>query len=162
MNSPKGVLAATFSILLALAFACSLPLKADEFDEAMKLTFSQPVAIPGQVLQPGTYWFVRPAHGYEANVLQVFDSDRKNVVATLNTGTEQIVKPSGHITITMADRSPKPEALLSLTYPGREEGHMFEISYSGQERKQISEFPKITMKVSEKGEIQREESNSGM
>ena|ERR1700722_17690160 len=161
MNSKRGILVATFSIILALAFACSLAM-ADEFDQAMKLTFDQPVAIPGRVLQPGAYWFVIPDHGNSQNTLQVLDGDRKKVIATLNTGTEQVVKPSGHIQLSMADRSPKPQALLSLTYPGHQEGHLFELTYSDQERKQFSEFPKVTMKVGEKGEIQREESNAGM
>ena len=101
---------------------------------------------------------MRAGHGLEPNVLQVFDGDRKTVIATLNTGTDQIIKPSGHITLTFADRSPKPQALLSVVYPGRTDGHLFEITYSDQERRQFSEFPKVTMRVSEKGEVEVETS----
>jgi hypothetical protein len=155
MNSRRGIMIAVFSLVLAFAFAGSVAF-ADEFDQAMKLTFGQPVAIPGQVLQPGTYWFVVAGHGTAPNVLQVLDADRKGVIATLNTGTDEIVKASGHITVTMADRSPKPQALLSVVYPGRTDGHLFEIVYSDQERKQFSEYPKITMRVSDKGEMEVE------
>jgi hypothetical protein len=160
MNSRKGIMVAVFSIVLAVAFVGSLAL-ADEFDEAMKLTFSQPIAIPKQVLPAGTYWFVRAGHGSEPNVIQVFDQDRKKVLATLETGTEQIVKPSGRVTISLADRSPQPQALLTLVYPGRTDGHQFEITYSAEDRKQISEYPKISMRVNDKGEIERIDPNTG-
>jgi hypothetical protein len=159
MNSRRGVIIAVFSIALAFALVGSLAI-ADDFDQAMKLTFDQPVAIPGQVLPAGTYWFVRPGHGTQPDVLQVFDGERKKVLATLNTGTEETVKPSGHIIVTMADRSPKPASLLTVVYPGRPDGHSFEIVYPAQERKQLSEYPKISMRVNNKGSVEKD--NGGM
>jgi len=51
MNTRKAI-----SILgLLLAFAIILPAaRADEYDQASQLTFSQPVQIPGHVLPAGT------------------------------------------------------------------------------------------------------------
>jgi hypothetical protein len=50
-------------VVLGLALASLLVLSdahASEIDQATKLTFSQSVQIPGQVLPAGTYWFVVP------------------------------------------------------------------------------------------------------
>ena len=154
MNSRKAFFVTVYSIVLALALAGSVVF-ADEFDQAMRLTLDQPVAVPGQVLQPGSYWFILIDHGATPNVIQVFDGDRKHLLATIQTGNEEIVKPSGRITLSFADRSPRPFALLSLVYPGRTDGHQFGLVYKEQERRQFSEFPKITMKVGDKGELEK-------
>lgn len=155
MNSRRALTIAVFSAVLVAAIAGSLVF-ADEFDQAMKLTFGQSIAIPGQVLPSGTYWFVLAGHGSDPNTMQVFDEDRKNVLATLHTGNVQTVKPSGRIILTLADRSPhQPQALINIVYPGRAEGHQFELVYSDQERKQLSEFPKVTMKVGENGAMEK-------
>jgi hypothetical protein len=159
MKTRKVQIIAVFSAILALAFAGSLA-RADEFDEAMKLTFREPVQVPGQVLPAGSYWFVRVGHGAETNVLTVYNVDRTKTITTLNTGTMETVEPTGYVTIKMADRSPKPPSLLGVVYPGRTEGHAFDLMYSDQEKKQLSEFPTITMKVNEKGEMERTEARA--
>jgi len=154
MNLRKSALLVMLSLFLALSVTATIA-QADEFDQAMKLTFSQPIAIPGQVLPAGTYWFMLPNHGNIAeNVIQVLDSERKNVIATLTVASNEISKPSGSVIITLADRSPKPQALLNLTYPGREIGRTFEVSYSKQEQSAMSEYPKVTLKVGENGAMQ--------
>lgn len=159
MKSKKRLMVGIFSAVLALVFIGSA-VRADEFDEAMKLTFRQPVQVPGQVLPAGSYWFVRVGHGAETNVLTVYDSDRTKTITTLNTGTMEVVKPSGYVTVKMADRSPKPPSLLGVVYPGRAEGHAFDLMYSDQEKRQLSEYPTITMKVNEKGEMERTETSA--
>jgi len=147
----------TISLLLAVALTATM-VRADDFDQAMKMTFSKPISIPDRVLPAGTYWFMLPAHGSVGdNVIQVMDGDRKNVIATLLVVSSQVMQPSGHVMITLADRSPKPEALLNLTYPGRAEGHTFEVSYSKQEQAALAEYPKISMKVDENGVMQTTE-----
>lgn len=147
------------AVFLALSVTAVIT-HADEFDQAIKLTFNQPISIPDHTLPAGTYWFALANHGAGAqNVLQVFDGDRKNVIATMIVGTDQVAKSSGHIQLTLADRSPEPQALLTLTYPGRIDGHTFEVSYSSQQRAALSEYPTIRMKVGENGVIAAEETN---
>lgn len=158
MNRAKSIIT-VLAVFLALSVTAVIT-HADEFDQAIKLTFSQPISIPDHVLPAGTYWFVLPNHGAGTeNVIQVFDGDRKDVIATLNVGSDQVAKPSGHIQMTLADRSPKPQALLTLTYPGRMEGHTFAVSYSSQQRAALSEYPTIRMKVDQNGVIAAEETN---
>src|SRR5712691_6230421 len=49
-----------FVVIFCLALFCALALPstvmADEENQAIKLTFSDPVEVPGQVLPVGTYW----------------------------------------------------------------------------------------------------------
>jgi hypothetical protein len=49
------------TILFLLAFLVVLPAaRADQSNQDTKVTFSQPVQIPGRVLPAGTYWFELP------------------------------------------------------------------------------------------------------
>lgn len=168
MNSRRGLILAVFSLVLAATLVGTIAY-ADQFDQAMKLTFGQPIMIPDKVLPAGTYWFVRDDHGDDPstiNVIHVFDADRKNIIATVDTGAAQRVQgidgPSGKIRVTLADRSPKPDVLLTLTYPGVTDGYSFEIVYPAQQRKQFSELPKVRMRVSDNGSTQLDRNNKSM
>src|SRR5258706_13039723 len=55
---------------------------ADEWDFTSKLTFSEPIQIPGKVLPAGTYLFKLANDEGNRHIVQVFNSDRK-VLATL-------------------------------------------------------------------------------
>ena len=55
---------------------------ADEWDLSTKLTFSQPIQIPGKVLPAGTYLF-KLADTNDRHTVQVFSSDRTVLNATL-------------------------------------------------------------------------------
>ncbi len=57
-----GVVTSLATIALLLPFLIVLPAaRADESDQATKVTFDQPVQVPGRVLPAGTYGFVLPA-----------------------------------------------------------------------------------------------------
>ena len=43
--------------VLGLAFASTATVRADDYNKKTRLTFSQPVEIPGKVLPAGTYIF---------------------------------------------------------------------------------------------------------
>jgi hypothetical protein len=124
MNTRK-----TISILgLLLAFTIILPVaRADEFDQATKLTFSQSVQIPGRVLPAGTYWFVLADTSIaNRNIIHIFNSDRSTLYATVSTITADRAQPSDHTAITFAERqSTQPSAIVTWFYPGRQSGHEF-------------------------------------
>ena len=128
---------------LALASLIVLPnAHASEFDQATKLTFSQSVQIPGQVLQAGTYWFVVPIRG----VVQIFSQDRSTCYATLLTTTAERLKPSDETQITFAERGTmQPEAIVTWFYPGRMDGHEFR--YPNQDQKEIAQDKQHTVVV---------------
>jgi hypothetical protein len=73
MNTRK-----TLGIILGIAAisVTILPVaRADEADQATRITVSQPIQIPGKVLPAGTYWFVLLDHGDNLNVVEILDSD---------------------------------------------------------------------------------------
>src|SRR4051812_21736581 len=86
------------ALLLAFAFAGAVA-HASEIDRATRLTFGQAVEIPGQTLPAGTYWFVRAGHGDfpNVNVITVYNEDRTDVVATVNTQYNERRDPSDDI-----------------------------------------------------------------
>jgi|ERR1700730_12529172 hypothetical protein len=135
----------TVTILeLVFAFLIMLPvIRADEFDQATKFTFNQPVEIPGQVLPAGTYWFT-VIGGFDLNVVQIYNSDRSKVVASVQTNTSEIPMSTGDPVVTLAQRpSEQREALVSWSYPGRTIGHQF--IYSKQEQRELAQDKQQTI-----------------
>src|ERR1700680_3435380 len=121
-------------VVFALALASLIVLPnalASERDQATKLTFSQSVQIPGQVLAAGTYWFVVPIR----DVIQIFNSDRSTLIATLVTHSAELSTLADETTVILADRgTTQPGAIVTWFYPGRTDGHQF--LYSKQDRKE--------------------------
>jgi hypothetical protein len=135
MNNRKAI-----SVLgLLLAFLIILPAaRADEYDQASQLTFSQPVQIPGRVLPAGTYWFV-VADISIANrtIIQIFNFDRSMLYATVSTITAQRAQQFDHTELTFAERdSMQPGAILTWFYPGRKTGHEF--VYPAQDERELA------------------------
>jgi hypothetical protein len=111
---------------LALAFGAVLPAaRASGTDQATKLTFSQPVQIPGRVLPAGTYCFVvEPTPG--SKIVRIFNSDESILYASLLTVSAEQQQPVDKTEITFAARAGmQPEAILTWFYPGRTIGHQF-------------------------------------
>jgi hypothetical protein len=124
-------------VVFGLALASLLVLSdahANEIDQTTKLTFSQSVQIPGQVLPAGTYWFVVP----KPNLVQIFNSDRSRLYATLLTASAELEEPFEKSTLIFKDRgSMQPGAVVTWFYPGRVTGQEF--LYSKQDRKEIAQ-----------------------
>ena len=135
MNTRKAI--SIFGLLLA--FAIILPVaRADEFDQATKLTFNQSVQFPGRVLPAGTYWFVLIDHGFISNVVQIYSSDRSQLYATLLTNTSERSQPTDNTAITFAERQSMPtNAIVDWFYPGRITGHEF--VYSKAEGRELAQ-----------------------
>jgi hypothetical protein len=110
---------------LALAIAMVSPvLRADEANQATKVTFSQPVQIPGKILPAGTYW-IQLARTGDPGIVQIV-SDQHEVVATLLTISRERQEPTGHSEFVLAKPSDgKAEAIVAWFYPNRTEGHEF-------------------------------------
>jgi hypothetical protein len=74
-----------FIFCLAVLFAVAVPsaVMADEWDKATKLTFSEPVEVPGLVLTAGTYWFTLADSDSDRNIVQIWDDDRMHLITTI-------------------------------------------------------------------------------
>ena len=137
----------TFMVLaLALASALMLPAaRASEHDQATKLTFNQSVQIPGRVLPAGTYWFVLADTDDARNVVQVFNSDRTMLYATVFTvDARRSDTVIGDTAITFAARGAmQPEAMVLWFYPGRNSGHEF--LYPDADQKELAQVKRHTV-----------------
>jgi hypothetical protein len=115
------------ALFLMTAFSISvLSVWADEFNQQTKITFSEPVEIPGQTLPAGTYWFVLADSNSGRNIVRIFSADRSVLYATLFTAPSERAEIKYDTTLTFAERpSSKPEAILTWFYPGLTTGHEF-------------------------------------
>jgi hypothetical protein len=99
---------------------------ADRSDKATKLTFSEPVEVPGQVLPAGTYWFTLADNGSDRNIVQIWNADRRRLVTTILAIPDYHLQPRGRTVIHFEERpSDQPEAIHSWFYPGDNFGQEF-------------------------------------
>jgi hypothetical protein len=121
---------------LVLAFAIMLPVAhADDWNQATRFTFSQPVQIPGQILPAGTYWFQLAATN-DRHLVHILREDR-TVVATLNTVPRERYGSDAEAAITLANRgATQPQAIVAWYFIGETEGHEF--LYPKQEERELA------------------------
>jgi len=99
---------------------------ADEYNQATKLTFNEPVEIPGQVLTAGTYWFTLMDSPSDRNIVQIWNEDRSQLVATVLTISDYRFQPADKAIINFEERpADQPEAIQAWFYPGENFGHEF-------------------------------------
>ena len=155
MNTKK----AFFTLGLLLAFVIILPTaRADENDQATKLTFDQPVQIPGRVLSTGTYWFMLTNTQFSRKIVRIYNSDRSTLIATVLTIDTQSSTIPGQTTVTFAEREPmQPQTLVSWFYPGESTGHQF--IYSNKEEQELAQVKHYTIMA--KAENIRQSAGSG-
>jgi len=90
------------------------------------MTFSQPVEIPGQILPAGTYTFVLLDSPSDRHIVQIFNADGSQIIATVLAINNYRLKPSGDTVVKFAERSgDNPEALKAWFYPGDNFGQEF-------------------------------------
>jgi hypothetical protein len=135
-----------FAFLFASVF--TLPsARADDWaswDQATKMTFSEPVQIPGRVLPAGTYWFVLLDSVSAHDLVRVFNADRTILYATVITvGTQNLTTPDKTaITFAKLD-SMQPQAIVTWFYPGEPSGHQF--LYSKMKEHELAQVQKYTV-----------------
>lgn len=118
MNTRKWLV-----VTLCLVALCALvgpsAMMADEEHKTSKLTFSEPVEVPGQVLPAGTYWFTVADSPSDRNIVQIWNADRTRLVTTVLAIPDYRMQPKGRTVIHFEERpSDQPEAVHSWFYPG--------------------------------------------
>ena len=143
MNTRKAFIA------LGLLFAFVMMLssaRASERDQATEITFNQSVQIPGRVLPAGTYWFVVSEANASRNIVEIFNSDRSMLFATVLTINTESLTTTDKSAISFAEREPmQPQTILSWFYPGRTTGHQF--VYSNREQQELAQVKHYTIMV---------------
>lgn len=116
---------------------------AAEADQSTKLTFSEPIEIPGQVLPAGTYLF-KLADENDLNVVRVFNAEGTRLYATLRTIPTERKDRTGDVVLVMAKQSNgSPDALRKWFYSGNTDGHEF--VYSNTEEQQLAQGRQYTI-----------------
>jgi hypothetical protein len=99
---------------------------ADVWDQKTVFTFSEPIEIPGQVLDAGTYVFKVADSASDRNIVQVFTEDESHLYGTFLTVPDYHQQPSGKTIINFEERvAGDPEAVKAWFYPGDNYGHDF-------------------------------------
>ena len=130
---------------LLLASVFILPAaRADDLDQASKLTFNQSVQVPGHVLPAGTYWFVLANTISNRSIVQIFNSDRSTLYATIQTINAERREPTDETTLTFAERESMPSnAIVTWFYPGHSSGHEF--LYFKSEQQELAQAKRQTI-----------------
>ena len=132
------------TVVLLLAYLMVLPAaRADEANQATKVTFNQPVQIPGRVLPPGTYWFILPDNLTEHAQVRIYNADQTVFYGTVLTINAERRQASDKSAFTFAAHdSAQPQALISWFYPGDTTGHEF--LYPKQVSKELAKTKQVT------------------
>jgi hypothetical protein len=139
------IVASFVTILFVLAGLIVPPAAhADQSNQETRVTFSQPVQIPGRTLPAGTYVFVLPNEINDHSQVRIFNADRTMLIAMLLTVDAERSKPAENTVFGFADRgSAQPEAIVTWFYPGETSGHEF--IYPKQVEKQLASAKQVTI-----------------
>jgi LPXTG-motif cell wall-anchored protein len=114
--------------LAVLVFVSLLPTlsQADQWDRKTVMTFSQAVEIPGKILPAGTYTFKTNNIPSSRNIVQIFNQDETQLIATILAIPNYRLTSTGETVVKFAERpSRSPQALKAWFYPGEYFGHEF-------------------------------------
>jgi LPXTG-motif cell wall-anchored protein len=132
---------AALLLLGCIALAGALAAQASTFDKATKVTFDQPVEVPGMVLPAGTYTFTIHSSMGSRNVVQIFNEDRTKLITTILAIHNYRLEPTGETMINFAERpADRPQALKAWFYPGHNYG--IEFVYPEQKALEIAQESK--------------------
>ena len=108
------------AIALLLLGAFLVPnVRADEWDKKTIVTFSGPVQVPGTVLPAGKYVFKLLDSQSDRNIVQIFNEDETQLIATVMAVPDYRTTTPGKTTLSFDERpSGQPEALREWFYPG--------------------------------------------
>jgi len=146
MKTNKGYI--ILGLMIALTLFFELAAHAEPIDRSTKLTFSEPIQIPGKVLPAGTYLF-RLADGDSGqHVVQIFNADGTIPYATVLTIATERPYPTGDTAVTLGEQGAgNPDALLKWFYPGRVTGNEF--LYSKQKEKELAQDEQQTIRANQ-------------
>lgn len=112
--------------LIGLGSVLAPRMNADIWNQLTKVTFSQPVEIPGQVLPPGTYTFKLMDSQTNRNIVLIYNADNMKHIATILAIPDERLKPTGKTVVTFEERAAgSPQAIKAWFYPGDTYGQEF-------------------------------------
>ncbi len=118
-----------FQLCVCAAVLCTFlgaSANADTWDKKTVVTFGDSVEIPGQVLPPGTYVFKLANSISDRHIVQIWNEDQSQLIATLMTIPDYRPETPDR-TIFDFDERPgdSPMAIHTWFYPGDTTGQQF-------------------------------------
>ncbi len=111
---------------LCLVMLAVLVARADEYNKKTVVTFNGPVEIPGKVLPAGTYVFKLFDSDSERNIVQIWNKDETQLIATVLAIPDYRLTPADNPIITFEERAQgSPPAIRAWFYPGDNYGYEF-------------------------------------
>ena len=100
--------------------------RADTWNKKTVVTFSQAVEVPGKILPAGTYTFQLLDSLSDRHIVQIFNADGSQIIATILAINNYRLQPTGETVMKFSERpGDSPEALRAWFYPGDEFGQEF-------------------------------------
>jgi hypothetical protein len=123
--SPFKALLSLFAV--TLLSATLLPgARADTWNKKTVVTFSQAVEVPGKILPAGTYTFQLLDSLADRHIVQIFNADGSQIIATILAINNYRLQPTGETVMKFGERpGDSPEALRAWFYPGDNFGQEF-------------------------------------
>jgi hypothetical protein len=124
MKSVKAIVCVLAASLLGSAVLPNA--RADEWNKKTVVTFSQAVEVPGRVLPAGTYMFRLLDSPSDRHIVQIFNADGSQIIATILAINNYRLEPTGETVMKFSERpGDSPEALRAWFYPGDNFGQEF-------------------------------------
>jgi hypothetical protein len=122
---PFRTLLSLFAVTM-LSAAVLPSAQADTWNKKTVVTFSQPVEIPGKILPAGTYTFQLLDSPSDRHIVQVFNADGSQIIATILAINDYRLQPTGDTVMKFSERpGDAPDALRAWFYPGDSFGQEF-------------------------------------
>jgi hypothetical protein len=116
----------SIAVLACGTLLMSLPAFADGWNKRTKITFNQPIEIPGVVLPAGEYVFRLADMQGNRNVVQVLNADENQIFATILAVPHYRMQPADKTIILFEERRrDQPQAIHAWFYPGHRYGQEF-------------------------------------
>lgn len=155
MRFSTGSMIAGF--IIAFVLILELAAHADEDNQSTTISFGEAVQVPGRILPAGTYQFVLANSCCNRDIVWIFNANRTQILATIETAPTARARETSGTSITLAHRpGGQPDALVSWFYPGTQTGHEF--LYSKQLETELTQDAKQTF-VEEHGTMVNSEAN---
>jgi hypothetical protein len=124
MRTPRGAIVVLSAVLLCAVFMPGA--RASDWDKKTVVNFDSAVQIPGQVLPPGTYVFKLAVSDANRHIVQVWNEDESQLIATVQTiATTRANPPSKSIFELNEEYGDSPLTLRAWFYPGDTTGQGF-------------------------------------
>ena len=100
--------------------------RADQWNKRTIMTVGEPIQVPNQVLEPGTYVVRLLDSPSNRHIVQIFNADETELITTILAIPNYRLEPTGGTVFTFWEMPPgQPRALKAWFYPGDNFGQEF-------------------------------------